>query len=103
MKAHYRELLEFRLDVISMIPADYIGYVLHNKWFVAFRILRFERKGRLGMISYTKFPLHHYKNYKNLVLNIHTGKFFQPSKLNFRKANLSIGQKHGQRFQTHFE
>ena len=56
MKAHYRELLEFRLDVISMIPADYIGYVLHNKWFVAFRILRFERKGRLGMISYTKIP-----------------------------------------------
>ena len=69
MKGHYRELLEFRLDVISMIPADYIGYVLHNKWFVAFRILRFERKGRLGMIQYTKFQLHYYKNYKNLVLN----------------------------------
>ena len=55
MKAHYRELLEFRLDVISMIPADYIGYVLHSKWFVAIRILRFERKGRLGMISNTNF------------------------------------------------
>ena len=50
MKAHYREQLEFKLDVISMVPADYIGYIIRSKWFVVIRVLRFQRKGRLGTI-----------------------------------------------------
>jgi len=53
LRRHYMKTKQFKLDVMSLFPTDFVYFGLGTEWAVIFRLNRLLRMGRLIQVRRT--------------------------------------------------